>query len=66
MLVIVMDTATEDEALTEAALRRGGYVKREVWVKNIDSSDRHHEGAVVRALGVGRYVVADAWGRGPE
>ena len=57
MLVIVVDVATEDETSTEAALRRSGYVKREVWVKNIDASDRHHEGSVVRALGVARYVV---------
>ena len=66
MFVIVLDTATEDEALTETTLRRSGYARREVWVKRIDKDGAPYEEAVIRNLGVGRYVVADACGRGPE
>jgi hypothetical protein len=66
MLVIITDTATRDEAQTETALRRSGYVRREVWIKEIASSDAEHEAGVVRALGVGRFAVTNTWGRGPE
>jgi hypothetical protein len=34
-----------------------------VWVKEVDLRDERLESANLRTLGVGRFVVADAWGR---
>ena len=66
MLVIVVDVATPNDEETVTALRRSGYAKREVWIKSVDKGEAPYEGAVIRTLGVGRYVVAEPWGRGPE
>jgi hypothetical protein len=64
VIAIVLETATADEAMTERRLRDLGYRKREVWAKEVYAAPAKEEGDL-RQLGVGRFVVASCWGRGP-
>ena len=66
MLIIAVDLATTDDAKAEDTLARSGYVKREVWVKEVSNVDAADEGLLMQRLGVGRYISSATWGRGPE
>jgi len=66
MVIVVLNLATGDDVAAEAWLRRAGYAKREVWVRETTKESAAYDEADMRNLGVGRFMVGDTWGRGAD